>query len=129
MPARLIVLLDVVKLAADVGVLMAMVGGTVSAVYVIATTAVPWLPAASRAVTVTCVLPEGTASPAIAQLDVPVAVPLAPWSVDQVTWVIPALSDAVPLKLIVLFEVVKLGFRVGEVMVTVAPCAGVLVVP
>jgi len=40
------------------------------------------------------------------QLVVPTAMPLAPLFVDQVTWLTAALSDAVPLMLIVLLDAV-----------------------
>ena len=75
--------------------------------YVSASAVLTWLPVALRAVTVTRVTPVGKVSPAIVQLLAPVAMPLAPRSVTQVTWVMPALSNAVPLKLIVLLVVAK----------------------
>ena len=79
----------------------------------------PWLPVALRAVTVTRVAPGGKVSPAIVQLLAPVAMPLAPWSVSQVTCVIPETSAAEPLKLIELLVVLKVGADVGDVIVTV----------
>jgi hypothetical protein len=57
--------------------------------------AVPVFPAASRAVTVTTFDPLSSTTLAV-QLFVPVAVPLRPRLLDQVTWVTPTLSDAVP---------------------------------
>ena len=56
------------------------------------------LPAASRAVTVRTFVPSWRAMPLADQEVVPVAVPLPPRSFDQVTWVTPTLSDAVPAK-------------------------------
>ena len=55
---------------------------------------------------------------------VPEAVPLAPRSVTQLTWVTPKVSDALPLRLIALFDVVKLPPEVGEVMRMVSSGAG-----
>src|SRR5947208_3248696 len=60
------------------------------------TTAVPVLPAASRAVTVSTFAPACRTIPSAVQLVVPVAVPPPPRALVQVTWVTPRLSDAVP---------------------------------
>jgi hypothetical protein len=117
-PARLIVLPDAAKVPVEVGDVMAMTGGVESGVYVSASAVLDWFPVALRAVTVTRVVPLGKVSPGIVQLLDPVAKPVAPRSVSQVTWVMPALSNAVPLKLIELLVVVKLGPEVGDVMVT-----------
>src|SRR5690348_13780904 len=75
------------------------------------------LPAASWAVRVICVVPD-SGTPVMVQLEVPVAVPVAPLSVAQVTCVTATSSDAVPPRLIVLPEAVKLPADVGEVMAT-----------
>jgi len=120
-PPKLIVLLDVEKLGPEVGEVMAMVGAIVSGAYVSAIVALACAATVLRAVTVTRVEPVGNTSPLIVQLAVPVANPLAPWSVAQLTWVMPALSNAVPLKLTVLFDVVKVGLEVGDVIATVVP--------
>ena len=77
------------------------------------------LPAASPAVTVTCVEPAGRTSPLMVQLVVPEAMPLAPWLVTQVTWATPTLSDAVPPRLKLELDVLKVGPEVGEVMLMV----------
>jgi hypothetical protein len=53
------------------------------------------LPAASRAVNVTTVVPEGTGKPVV-QLLVPTTLPLAPPSVVHVMSAMPMLSVAVP---------------------------------
>src|SRR5262249_39235750 len=58
--------------------------------------AVAVLPAASWAVTVRTFVPSWMGIPLAVQLVVPVAVPLAPRLVAQVTWVTPTLSAAVP---------------------------------
>jgi len=68
---------------------------------------------------VICVVPDAKVSPLMVQLVVPVAMPLAPLSVDQVTCVTAALSDAVPAMLIVLLDAVKLEPEVGDVMTMV----------
>ena len=97
---------------------MAMIGAFESGVYVSASAVLTWLPVTLRAVTVTRVTPVVKVSPGIVQLLAPVAMPLAPRSVVQVTCVTPALSKAVPLKLIGLLVVVKVAPEVGEVMMT-----------
>ena len=66
-----------------------------------------------------CVEPDAKVSPLMVQLVVPAAMPLAPLSVDQVTCVTAALSDAVPPRLIVLLDAVKLEPEVGDVMAMV----------
>ena len=68
-------------------------------------TAVAAFPAASLAVTVTRLEPDCRASPLMVQLVVPDARPLPPRSLTQVIWVTPTLSDAVPLRLRLLFDV------------------------
>ena len=123
-PLRLMVLLEEVNVEAEVGETMLRTGGVVSAAEeVTVSTAEATFPAASAAVTVICVDPLAKATPLIVQLVVPVAMPLAPRSVVQVTWVTPTLSDAVPPKLIVLPDEVKLPADVGEVMATVGGVA------
>jgi len=57
--------------------------------------------------------------PPAVQLVVPVAVPPPPRSLAHVTWVTPTVSDAVPPSVSVGLLVVKVGFVVGVVMVTV----------
>ena len=105
----------------EVGEVTAITGGVESGVYVSEIIALPWLAIVLRAVTVTFVTPVGSASPLIAQLLVPVANPLAPWSVAQVTWVTPALSNAVPLRLIVLLDVVNVELKDGDVIAIAMP--------
>ena len=99
---------------------MAMTGGVESGEYVTASAVLTWLPVALRAVTVTRVIPVAKVSPGMVQLLAPVAKPLAPRSVSQVTWVMPALSNAVPLKLIELLVVANVGPDVGDVIVIAA---------
>jgi hypothetical protein len=80
---------------------------------------VPVLPAASRAVTVSTFAPIWRAIPLAVQLVVPLAVPLPPRLLFHVTWVTPALSDAVPPSVSEALLVVRVGLLVGVVMVTV----------
>jgi hypothetical protein len=61
--------------------------------------------------------------PLAVQLVVPVAVPLPPRSLAQVTCVTPTVSDAVPPSVRVGLLVAKVGFVVGVVMVTVGALA------
>ena len=78
---------------------MATVGGVVSldvTVKVTVKVAVPVLPAASWAVTVSTFVPGWRTIPPAVQLVVPLAVPLPPPLLAQATWVTPTLSDAVP---------------------------------
>jgi len=79
----------------EAGVVIAAVGGTVS-LSVAVSVAVEAFPAASRAVMVTVLEPSWRAIPLVVQLLVPLATPLPPRLFDQVTWVTPTLSDAVP---------------------------------
>jgi hypothetical protein len=73
------------------------VGGVVSdGVYVTVMVSVPELPAASRAVTVMTLDPLWRAIPEADHEVVPVAVPLPPRLLVQVTCVTPTLSEAVP---------------------------------
>jgi hypothetical protein len=76
-------------------------------------------PAVSRAVTVSTFVPVWRVMPLAVQLVVPVAVPLPPRSFAHVTCVTPTESDAVPPSVRVGLLVVKVGFVVGVVMVTV----------
>ena len=69
--------------------------------YVTVRLSVTVLFAASRAVTVITVVPEATGTEATDHDVVPVAVPLPPRLVLQVTCVTPTLSEAVPLSAIV----------------------------
>ena len=61
--------------------------------------------------------------PLAVQFVVPVAVPLPPRSLAQVTCVTPTESDAVPPSVSVVLLVVKVGFVVGVVIVTVGALA------
>jgi hypothetical protein len=80
---------------------------------------VPVFPAASRAVTVSTFGPARRGIPVTVQLVVPLAVPLPPRSFAQVTWVTPTVSAAVPPRLRGLLLVLKVGFEVGAVRLTV----------
>ena len=84
-----------VTIVPAVGAVRATVGG-VESLKVTVTVAVPMLPAASRAVTVSTFAPACRTIPSAVQLVVPVAVPPPPRALVQVTWVTPRLSDAVP---------------------------------
>ena len=87
----------VAYVAADVGPMMVTVGAVVSGgVYVTVIVSVFWLAAASRALTVMVLVPDWRAMPAALQLVVPLAVPLPPRSLDQLTCVTLTLSEAVP---------------------------------
>ncbi len=66
--------------------------------YVTVMTAVPELPAESRAVTVTMLTPAWRTIPDADHDVVPMAVPLPPRLFVHVTWLIPAVDEAVPLK-------------------------------
>ncbi len=77
------------------------------------------LPAPSRAVTVSTLVPDCNAIPLADQLVVPLAVPLPPWLLLHVTWVTPMVSDAVPPSVIGLVAVVNVAAVVGLVMATV----------
>src|SRR5882724_8506180 len=81
------------------------------------------LPAASRAVTVSTLVPDCNAMPLADQLVVPVAGPLPPWLLLQVSWVTPTLSLAVPLRVRGVVFVVKVLAVVGLVMATVGGVA------
>src|SRR3990172_6494978 len=96
---------------------MVTVGGVASASTV--SVAVPVLPAASRAVTVSTLVPGWRVIPLADQVVVPVAVPLPPRSFAQVTRVTPMLSVVVPPRLSGLAPVVCVPDDVGEVIVTV----------
>jgi len=52
----------------------------------------------------------------MAQLEVPVAVPLTPLSVVQVTWVTLTSSDAVPPRSMLLADEEKFPLEVGDVI-------------
>ena len=96
-------------------------GGVVSAVAVLVTVnvSVPLLPAASRAVTVMVLVPTANAIPLADQLVAPLAVPLPPAELLQLTCVTPTASEAVPesVKVVPLVEYVLP--LVGEVIDTV----------
>jgi hypothetical protein len=84
-------------------------------------------PAPSRAVTVSTFTPVCRVIPLAVQLVVPLAVPLPPRSLTHVTCVTPTASDAVPPSVSVGVLVLKVGFVVGVVMVTVgAPASAPL---
>ena len=74
--------------------MIATVGGTASTPLTV-TLAVPVLPAASWAVTVSTFVPSWMGTLAVQLVD-PVAVPLPPALFTHVTWVTPTLSAAVP---------------------------------
>ena len=76
------------------------------------------LPAASRAVTVITLLPDCSVIEAADQVAVPLALPLPPRLLDQLTWVTPTLSEAVPLKASGDDVAVCVALEVGPVMVT-----------
>src|SRR5438874_471508 len=103
-PASVSVVLFVVYVELDVGALIATVGGVVSTVTV--RVAVPVLPAASCAVTVSTFVPACSAIPLAVQLVVPVAVPLPPRLFTHLTCVTPMLSAAVPASVSVVLLVV-----------------------
>jgi hypothetical protein len=75
-------------------------------------------PAASLAVTVSTLTPLSKVMPFALQLVVPLAVPLPPRLLLQVTCVTPTLSEAVPPRFTELAEVENVGLVVGEVMAT-----------
>ena len=75
--------------------MIATVGGTASTPLTV-TLAVPVLPAASWAVTVSTFVPSWMGIPLAVQLVVPLAVPLPPRLFTHVTWVTALLSHAVP---------------------------------
>ncbi len=75
--------------------------------------------AASRAVTVTTVVPAPSGTAAIVHAVVPVATPLPPRSVVQLTCVTPTLSLAVPLTSSVLLVAVCVPPLVGVVIAIV----------
>src|SRR3972149_1453692 len=89
--------------------------------------AVPVLPAASRAVTASTFVPAWRAIPLADQDVVPEAVPLPPRSLDQLTWVTPELSAAVPPRVRGLVLALYVELDVGEVMVTVGAVTSVKV--
>jgi hypothetical protein len=78
--------------------------------------AVPVLPAASRAVTVSTFAPLWSVTPETDQLVVPVAVPLPPRSFAHVTCVTATLSEAVPPMLTELELVLYVALEVGDVI-------------
>src|SRR5262245_25061433 len=88
---------DVVVCGAfEVGPVMVTAGFVVSGLYVTVSWSVLVLPAASRAVTVRMLDPDCSVTELTDHDVVPLAVPLPPRLLDQVTWVTPTLSDAVP---------------------------------
>src|SRR5438094_2875186 len=105
---------------------MVMAGGAVS-VNVAVRVATLVLPAASRAWTVSTLVPIWrTALPAVKPV-VPLAVPLPPRLFAHVTCVTPTLSDDAPPSVRRLALVLKVGLEVGEVMVTVGAVVSVAV--
>src|SRR5512138_739848 len=109
-------LVVVLNVLAEVGVVMVTLGGVGS--YVTVKLSVPVFPAASRAVTVSTLLPDCNAIPLTDQLVVPVAVPLPPRLLLHVTCVTPTLSAAVPPSVIGLVVAVYVVPVVGLVMLT-----------
>ena len=105
---------------------MAMVGGAASFTLTVKLS-VEVLPAASRAWTVSTLVPIWRTTPLAVQLVVPLAVPLPPRLFAHVTCVTPTLSDAVPPSVRRLALVLKVGLEVGEVMVTVGAVVSVAV--
>jgi hypothetical protein len=87
--------------------------------YVTVRVALLVFPAASRAVTVMTVVPDPSGTDAIDHPVTPAAVPLAPRSVLQLTWVTPTLSDAVPLTARLALEAVYVPVLVGDVIAIV----------
>src|SRR3990172_2154189 len=96
---------------------MTTVGAVVSAWTV--SVVVPVFPAASRAVTVSTLVPGWRGIPLADQVAVPLAVPLPPRSFVQVTRVTPMLSVVVPPRPSGLAPVVYVGADVGEGIITV----------
>src|SRR5215510_769384 len=91
-------------------------GGSVTLLLVTVMTSVAVFPAASRALTVIVLAFAASAMPLMLQLVVPVAVPLPPRSLTQVTCVTPTSSLAVPASVIVDAVVVCVAADVGPVM-------------
>src|SRR5438552_11345708 len=87
--------LVVLQVELEVGEVMATVGGTASTPLTVKL-AVPVLPAASWAVTVSTFVPSWMGIPLAVQLVVPVAVPLPPRLFAHVTWVTAWLAAACP---------------------------------
>jgi hypothetical protein len=88
---------DVAYEVEDVGPVIVTAGAVVSgAEYVTVSIAVATFPAASRAVTVTTLLPVCNPTTGTLQFVVPVAVPLPPRLLTQLTELTLTLSDAVP---------------------------------
>src|SRR3970040_1990113 len=99
--------------------------GCVVSVSVTVKLSVAVLPAASRAVTVSTLVPNWRTIPLAVQLVVPLAVPLPPWLFAHVTWVTPTLSEAVPPSVRSELLVLSVGAAVGEVIVTVGAVVSV----
>ena len=101
-----------------VGEVMVIEGSVVSGgVYVTVSTSVPVLLAASLAVTVITLVPLYNVIPLRLHEVVPLQTPLPPLLLDQVTWVTPTLSEAVPPMFSELLLVEYVELVVGEVMV------------
>src|SRR5436309_7083636 len=96
-----------------VGAAMAMVGGAASFTLTVKLS-VEVLPTASRAWTVSTLVPIWRTIPLAVQLVVPLAVPLPPRLFAHVTCVTPTLSDAVPPSVRRLAPVLTVGWQVGE---------------
>ena len=75
------------------------------------------LPLTSVAVTAMMLTPPASGMPAAVQLVVPVAAPLPPRLLTQVTEATPVSSAAVPASVMLDASEVKVGSAVGEVMV------------
>ncbi len=82
-------------------------------------TPLPVLPAASRAVTVSTLIPVCSTMPLADQVVVPAAVPLPPRSLLHVTCVTPTLSAAVPVTVSGVVVAVYVVSPVGVVITTV----------
>jgi hypothetical protein len=127
-PPSVSVAVAVLNVAAVVGVVIATDGAVVSdddaTVTVSASDDV--LPAASRAVTVSTLLPVWSAIGVVHDV-VPDVVPLPPRLLTQVTCVTPTLSLAVPLSVIVIAEVEYVDADVGPVIVTTGTVASTVV--
>jgi len=92
--------------------------GAVVSLRVTVKVAIPVLPAASRAVTVSTLVPTWRGTALAVQLVVPAAGPLPPRLFAHVTWLTPTLSEAVPPIVIEVPEAMNVELEVGEVMVT-----------
>jgi len=102
-------------------------GGNTVAVRVTVSTAGVVFPEASWAVTVMTLLPRVRATLGMVQLEVPVAVPLPPALLAQVTELTATLSAATPLTVIAALEETNVGLGVGTWMAMVGAVMSVKV--